>query len=346
MKLWLLELLACPECRSGLALNVAKESGGEIESGLLTCEGCSRRYPIVAFIPRFVPESNYADGFGFQWNRFRQTQLDSHTGIPISTDRFFRQSNWSAQELAGKKVLDIGCGSGRFAEVALSCGAKVVALDYSSAVDACRVNLGSNPNLHLLQGDVYALPLRRESFDYVYCFGVLQHTPEPEKAFFALPPLLKPGGRLAVDIYLKYWGNLFYTKYWLRPATTRLRWQTLFGLVERGAPALLALSRGLGRVPKIGSLLRRLVPVANYEGVYPLNDDQLLDFAVLDTFDMLSPAYDRPQTPQTLRSWLTKAGLEDIQVSKVNHLVGRGRKNPVEGPQPGRAALAEDAACV
>jgi hypothetical protein len=86
--------------------------------------------------------------------------------------------------------------------------------------------------------------------------------------------------------------------------------------------------------------------VANYEGVYPLNDDQLLDFAVLDTFDMLSPAYDRPQTPQTLRSWLTKAGLEDIQVSKVNHLVGRGRKNPVEGPQPGRAALAEDAACV
>jgi ubiquinone/menaquinone biosynthesis C-methylase UbiE/uncharacterized protein YbaR (Trm112 family) len=326
MKPELLELLACPECQSSFDLRNAHESRGEIESGHLICSRCARQFSITGFIPRFVPASNYADGFGFQWNRFRQTQLDSRTGIPISTERFFRQSNWSKDELAGKTVLDVGCGSGRFAEVALSCGARVVALDYSSAVDACRKNLESSLNLHLLQADVYALPLRSESFDYVYCFGVLQHTPNPEAACLALPALLKPGGRLAVDVYLKYWGNLFYTKYWLRPVTTRLQMQTLFGMVERGVPILLPLSRRLGRIPKIGRLLSRLIPVANYENVYPLNEQQLHDFAVLDTFDMLSPAYDRPQTPQTVRSWLVKAGLEDVQVSKVNHLVGRGHK--------------------
>jgi len=52
----------------------------------------------------------------------------------------------------------------------------------------------------------------------------------------------------------------------------------------------------------------------------------LYEWAVLDTFDMLSPSYDNPQTPQILHSWLTKAGLEDIQVGKFAHLVGRGRK--------------------
>ncbi len=91
-----------------------------------------------------------------------------------------------------KTVLDVGCGAGRFAEVALSLGAHVFALDYSEAVDACWQNLRSYPNLHVLQANIYALPFQQKRFDYVYCFGVLQHTPDPHKAFLALPAQLQP----------------------------------------------------------------------------------------------------------------------------------------------------------
>jgi len=58
------------------------------ENGMLVNEGGGHRYPIKNQIPCFVPEMNYADNFGMQWNIFAKTQLDSHSGHPISAGRF------------------------------------------------------------------------------------------------------------------------------------------------------------------------------------------------------------------------------------------------------------------
>jgi SAM-dependent methyltransferase len=128
-----------------------------------------------------------------QWNHFAKTQLDSHSGHPISADRFWTSTGWNPDALKDRWVLDVGCGSGRFAEVALAAGAQVVALDYSSAVDACAANLGHHPRFHVIQGDIYALPFAPGSFDFVYSLGVLQHTPDVARAFAALPPMLVGG---------------------------------------------------------------------------------------------------------------------------------------------------------
>ncbi|MEK6299774.1 MAG: methyltransferase domain-containing protein [Acidobacteriota bacterium] len=326
MKLSLISLLHCPKCKGSLSLIEAQETEGEIEAGKLECSGCQAIFPIRGFIPRFVQSDNYASSFGFQWQRFQRTQLDSYTGTNISRDRFFRQTDWPAESLAGATVLDAGCGAGRFAEVALSSGAQVIAIDYSEAVDACWRNFALHPKLHVLQADIYALPFQSARFDFIYCFGVLQHTPDPRIALLALPVLLKSGAQLAVDIYMRHWTSMLHLKYWMRPMTSRLPRSTLFQTVERSVPFILPISRALGRLPGIGRALRRLVPVANYEGVQPLNEQQLHEWAVLDTFDWLSPKHDKPQTPATLRSWLVEAGLEDIEVAKVAHLVGRGRR--------------------
>src|SRR5258705_9267900 len=159
----LLDILACPDCGGVLSSTVVKESDGRIESGTLRCASCERTFPIVRHVPRFVPADTYASSFGFQWNTFRTTQLDSQTGLPISRERLFKESRWMAADLAGKRVLDVGCGAGRFAEVALSAGASLVAMDYSNAVDACFANLGGHPRLSVLQADVYHLPIKPES---------------------------------------------------------------------------------------------------------------------------------------------------------------------------------------
>jgi 2-polyprenyl-3-methyl-5-hydroxy-6-metoxy-1,4-benzoquinol methylase/uncharacterized protein YbaR (Trm112 family) len=325
MKPALLELLRCPAAGGRVSLTNGTASA-EIEEGTLTCDCCGIGYPIVRGIPRFVEADNYANNFGFQWNRFRETQLDSHTGVPISERRFLRQTGWNEQTLRGQLVLDAGCGAGRFAEVALALGAELVAIDFSSAVDAAYANLQPHPHLHLVQADIYRLPFAPGTFDFVYSLGVLQHTPDVRKSVDSLVPMVKPGGGFTVDLYLRRWSNFAEPKYWLRPFTTRMQQERLFGLVERFTPALMRISRALARVPLVGGFLRRLVPVANYEGIHPLNETQLQQWAVLDTFDWLGPRYDQPQTPSTLRRWLEEAKLEAIEVMHESHLTGRAVK--------------------
>lgn len=326
MQIDLLKLLRCPQTGARLELQSAEYEDGRVKAGWLVSLGGPQRYAVRKFIPRFVTESNYADNFGMQWNLFRQTQLDSYSGHPISADRFWKATAWKPGELSGQWVLDCGCGAGRFAEVALGAGAKVVALDYSGAVDACYANLKHHPNLHVVQGDIYALPFVRDFFPFVYSLGVLQHTPDVAKAVLALPPLAAKKGMLCVDFYERNWKSKLLPKYWLRPLTKRMPRVRLFELLQRWVPRLLPVSMGLGDIPIAGLFLKRLVPVANYKGILPLSNKQLQEWALLDTFDWLAPEFDNPQTATTVRDWLQQAGLEEIEVLKAVHLVGRGRK--------------------
>lgn len=320
----LLPILRCPA--SGQRLRRSDDTAPDAESGWLVSEDGQHRHPIRGGIPRFVPASNYADNFGMQWNHFARTQLDSHSGHAISAERFWGATGWKPAVMAGKWVLDIGCGSGRFAEVALSSGANVVALDYSSAVDACLANLRQHPRLHVVQGDAFALPFAQGSFDFVYSLGVLQHTPDPHRAFASLPPMLAPGGRLCVDYYERSIGALLHPKYLLRPVTKRMPKPVLFSALERVVPVLLPISRAAARVPLLGRGLQRLVPVANDEGNLPLTPTQLREWSLLDTFDWLAPEYDNPQSEPTARQWMQQAGMGQVEVLRVGHLVARGVK--------------------
>src|SRR5207248_846194 len=117
-----------------------------------------------------------------------------------------------------------------------------------------------------------------------------------------------------------------------RPITKRLAPERLFPLVVRTVNLLWPLSLALGRVPAIGRRLRHVLPIANYEGVLPLNRTQLKEWAVLDTSDMLAPVHDHPQTVATLRAWFEEERLVGIDVVRLGLVVGRGRR--LAGPAP------------
>lgn len=326
MKIEILKLLRCPKTGVCLILDTDSSDLSEVTDGWLVSAEGSHRYRIRNGIPRFVPESNYADNFGMQWNHFAKTQLDSYSGHSISGDRFRKATGWQPEKMRGRWILDAGCGAGRFAEIALQSGAQVVALDYSSAADACYENLKHYPNLHVVQGDIYALPFEPGSFDFVYSLGVLQHTPDVEKAFAALPPMLTSGGQLCVDYYEKTLKSFLLPKFWLRPFTKRMQKQKLFKFLEMSVPAMLAVSIVLNRIPVVGKLIKRLVPVANYDGILPLTATQMKEWALLDTFDWLAPAYDQPQSASTAKEWCERAGLQNIELLRVSHLVARGAR--------------------
>ncbi|MBN8249339.1 MAG: methyltransferase domain-containing protein [Verrucomicrobia bacterium] len=328
MRIAHLPFLACPHCHSPLALGrEERREGDHVMEGSLECARCPRSFPIRGGVPRFVPSENYAAGFGFQWNRHAATQLDSVTGLPLTTNRFFNSTRWP-RELAGQTVLEAGCGAGRFTEVVVRTGATLVSLDYSAAVEANFRSNGHHPNLLIVQGDIYAMPFPADSFDRVFCLGVLQHTPDVHRSFQQLPRYLKPGGALAVDVYKRFGflKQLTITKYWARPFTRGMRPERLYPRVERYVRTLWPMTRWLHRLPYGRNLNWKLL-IADYQGVHPLSPKLLEDWAVLDTFDMLAPAYDDPQTPETVRRWFSEEGLEAIEIGEGdNGVLGRGRK--------------------
>jgi len=326
----LLRLLCCPACKSSLNLSDAQFDQGEVKEGQLQCLGCPATYPIRSFIPRFVGDDNYARGFGFQWNRHARTQVDKFNGTQISTERFHTHTRWAREELSGQSVLEAGCGAGRFTEAMLKAGMEVFSFDYSNAVDACLANHGLHPNFHILQANIYHLPFAGAGFDRVFCFGVLQHTPDVRTAFLKLAEQLRPGGQIAVDVYPRTMKALLhYPRYLLRPIAKRLPAPLLYDLVERAVALFLPLSMLLKRIPLIGRYLYPLIPVANYLGEVPLDRARLREWSVIDTFDWLACWYDQPQTAATLRSWFVQAGLAQVEVRRLGSFVGTGSRPAV-----------------
>lgn len=198
----LLPYLVCPSCEAPLDLSVTKTEDGEILEGELRCTSCSSSFPITAGIPRFANlkkvESDKratAAGFGWQWQHFTQEDeryAEQFLGwIAPVTPEFFRD----------KVVLEGGCGKGRHTQLAARWGARdVIGIDLSVAVETAFAATRSLPNAHIIQADIYHLPLARK-FDYAFSVGVLHHLPDPRGGFHALASKVKPGGHVSAWIY-------------------------------------------------------------------------------------------------------------------------------------------------
>lgn len=316
----------CPLCNSDLKLNCNNFGPGEdVVSGTLICKKCAFVYPIVKGIPRFVDSQNYTASFGLQWEKHSKTQVDKFNGTTISRDRFYRETGWNKPKMCGKKVLECGSGAGRFSQVVLDAGAVCFSIDYSSAIEVNQQNNCPNDNLILAQADIYRLPFKKKTFDYIFCFGVLQHTPNVRKAFLSMVPYLKEGGEIAVDAYTKSFTAFIHPKYFLRLITKKMNKEKIYEIIKISAPYLLAISCAIKKIPFLGKYLSKFIPIANYKNELNIPDNLLLDWAILDTFDWLSPAYDHPQTRYSLKRYFLESGLKNINISNKGALVGKGK---------------------
>src|SRR5437016_2434079 len=177
----LLRHLACPICASELSAAGGTDAHGEIESGELRCPS-GHAFPIVRGIPRLVPDGvvpaeamDTVEGFGYEWTHEGASKLRDH-----DEEQFL---DWVKPlvlaDFKDKVVLDAGCGMGRWAACVARAGAKaVVCVDLSDSVESAYANLRALPNVHVVQADIYRLPLLRP-FAVASSIGVLHQTPEP-----------------------------------------------------------------------------------------------------------------------------------------------------------------------
>ena len=278
---------------------------------LIDSEG--NKYPIVEGVARIAELDNYTENFGVQWNKFDKTQLDREVdGLDFSRSRFFIETRWDKEDLYGKDILEVGSGAGRFSKVVLeNTKGTLYSVDYSDAVTANFRNNGriSPDRFHLFQASIYEMPFPDNSFDKVFCLGVLQHTPDFDASIKALISKAKPGGEIIVDFYpVKGWWTKINAKYILRPITKRMTHDRLFRLIEKNIDWLIKAQLILRKIG-LGAMARflpivdfRTLPISN------LNAEQFREWVVLDTFDMFSPAYDHPQRVNSVAQMFKRHG--------------------------------------
>ena len=314
MKPFLLEILACPKCGADLESRAEElDNQSNVLTGILVCKGCDNTYPVIRGIPRFVPNEDYADSFGFQWNQFRREQLDSDNGAGFSRQRFLVETGLSKEDLKGLRVIEAGCGAGRFLEVVSEYDCEVVGVDISNAVEAAAETVRGRPNAHVVQASILELPFKSGVFDLCYSIGVLQHTPDAQHAATALPRVVRSGGQVAVTVYERKPWTLLNGKYLIRPLTKRLNLRLLLVLVKVVVTLLFPLTEVLFRIPVIGRVFAFVIPICDYTKTTNLNLLQRYRAVILDTFDMLSPAYDRPLTQTELEKALVQAEVQHVR---------------------------------
>jgi len=296
------------------------------EAGLRTSDG--RLFARDLGIPRFVPNEGYAASFGLEWNLHRETQLDSRSGTTISQDRLTQALGHPLVDLAGKTVLEPGCGAGRFTEHLLAAGANVYAFDLSTSVDAAKANLGDHPNLVLAQADIMKPPFPRDSFDLVVCLGVLQYTPSPVDTLASLWGLVKPGGRLVVDQYRREIRRWLKADTLIRLVMTRLEPHRARAVSERMVKTLFPLHWAVRGSISGRALLTRVSPVYVYASAYPsLSKAQHYEWSMLDTFNHLTGQFERTTTVPEMRRRLEALGGHEIEVLRGgNGVVARATK--------------------
>jgi len=331
MNMKYLDLLLCPKTHRPLIIKEKPLTikNGRIMEGVLLEPISKNEYPIINFIPRFVHSEGYTTNFGYEWNIHSKTQYDDYSGLNLSKDRFEKETQWD-KKLDGEIILECGSGSGRFTKYALETEAIVVSFDYSNAVEANYRTNGHYENLLLVQADIFQLPFQKNFFDKAFCFGVLQHTPDPEKAFKTIVEYLKPGGKISSDIYKKNWFSPILPGSLLRHLTNRIDPKNLYRYIKNYINFMWPIIKLLRKIPKVGyTIIYVLFCISDYSSTIMKNssDNLVKEWAYLDTFDRLSPKFDYPQKILTFKKWHGEAGLINITVKYgYNGIEGHGTK--------------------
>jgi 2-polyprenyl-3-methyl-5-hydroxy-6-metoxy-1,4-benzoquinol methylase len=260
-------------------------------------------------IPSFVEDESYVSAFGLQWIKHAKTQLDSHTRLSITRDRLLRMFGPLYSSLDMKVVLEAGCGAGRFTEILVENNTLVTAVDLSIAVLANYENNGSNPNLRIARASITELPFEKEQFDFVFCPGVVQHTPSPAKSILMLYQQVKPGGWLIFDQYRYNLSSFLKVTWVLRLILKRLKPEKGLELTDLLVKMWLPVHKKVASNRFLEVLLFRISPItSHYAGYANMSEGDQVAWARLNTHDNLTDFHKHQTTVSGIKRRIKTLG--------------------------------------
>lgn len=273
-----------------------------------------------------------ARAFGFEWNKYQVTTREEDlvtlavlTGIDRSLYRTMQFADvfthmptpaeaaaLDTSFLRGKRVLEVGCGMGKYVRTVADCGGEAFGLDLSHSLERARRDLGERDDVHLVRGNILEPPFRDGVFDYVYSVGVLHHTPDCHQAFRNSAVLVREGGHLSVWLYPTERITTRYARLvhfvqddLMRPISCRLSPQILYRLC-----------RVLGRMTFLRDKAARAgnQRLAQFYALFAVGAHPEPEIAAFLNFDWYGPQYRSYHSEDELLGWYREAGYRNVRI--------------------------------
>ena len=196
--------------------------------------------------------------------------------------------------------------------------------------------------------DLFNLPLRERSFDGVYAFGVLQHTPDPLGALQRIARLVAPRGRLAVWIYERALPVLNWSKprTYIRAATRKWPHERKLALAKCLTAAAFPVGWALSWFGRAGENLSGFLPYAARHRQGRGSFRRQWEYSVMDTFDWYGPHYDDPQTAADVMNAMRVEGFREVRRLPTRGMAITGERPLYDGNRHGIAKLVDFEKCI
>ncbi|MBF0380476.1 MAG: class I SAM-dependent methyltransferase [Magnetococcales bacterium] len=334
MKQWMLQFISHERLPPPHDIIVEKQKDGEIIDGRIVSVSAPDTTPVT--IRMGVPiladdsviDSDTAKSFGFEWGSHLEGKIEDESRFGYSLeqeiDYFLTATKESRESLAGKMVLDGGCGPASLTAGIAKLGPQhMVGIDINTATFEAYHHQYEQKNLGLFLCNILDPQLQPESFDLVWSSGVIHHTPDPKAGFDALAKCVKPEGKMYIWVY----GTHF------SPIVAMRDILEIFGLRSWSNGVVMNLCRlfaalTLPAVWLVQLLAFCLPPFANIATVKNICERWGKKGALrMIWFDVLSPKYRYKYSRATLKQWFTEAGFEIIgEYDYQTGILGQKRK--------------------
>jgi SAM-dependent methyltransferase/uncharacterized protein YbaR (Trm112 family) len=256
--------------------------------------------------------SHVQKSFSTEWDQVRED--DRAWGRDLSTryQEFITRLDLKSPELEGKWILDAGCGHGEVFRSLLDSRVDLVGMDLSFSVDAVKKLVEDRhedvvAGHYLVQGNIHSIPFKQDAFDYIFCDGVLHHTPDTYKGFQCITGTLKDRGKCFIMVYSNDHKKRIHRL--INRIIDRTR-----GIRTRMPHFLLMVLSGM--LAPLHWITVNLINLATGKKKYRR---RTLRETRLSLFDAFSPLYDWHHSTDEVKGWYNSLHYRDIKKTFFNH---------------------------
>jgi SAM-dependent methyltransferase len=278
----------------------------------------------IHHLPQENIDEKTVSSFGEEWKAFH-----GFTASDLKTigDKYF--DIVTPQMLNDSmKVIDIGCGSGRFIKYLKGRYAHITGIDPSQAIFAANELIGKDEQVELIQASTDNIPFDDSYFDFGFSLGVLHHIPDTKKALIDCVKKIRPGGHFLVYLYYNldnkpyYFRIIYYLSNFIRlvishlPAKLKKIFCAFLAVVIYMPFVSLCRLLKKFRVPE---RIRRNIPLQAYE-------DQSFYVIRNDSLDRFGTPLEQRFSRKQIQNMMEEAGLTEIIFSEhipYWHAVGK-----------------------